>query len=68
MPYAKTALLVAAAAIVLTLVARYFVGGHRVPAGQPPLAELTPASLDSLKSEFNRTPDQVRIVLLLSPT
>jgi hypothetical protein len=68
MPYVKTALLVGAAAIVLSVIGRYFLGGHRVPAGQPPLAELTRASIDSLKSEFNRTPDQVRIVLLLSPT
>lgn len=68
MPYVKSALLVGAAAIVLSVIGRYFLGGHRVPAGQPPLAELTRASIDSLKSEFNRTPDQLRIVLLLSPT
>ena len=48
--------------------ARYYLAGHRVPAGQPPLAELTSGSLDSAKAYFNRTADGVRIILLLSPT
>jgi hypothetical protein len=54
-------------ALTVVLVARYF-GGHRVPIGQPPLTELTNDSLDSLKAEFNRPADGVRIILLLSPT
>lgn len=52
----------------LAAVARYFFAGHAVPAGQPPLAELSGDTLDSLKDDFNRTTDQIRIVLLLSPT
>jgi hypothetical protein len=57
-----------AAVIVLSLVARNYFAGHRVPAGQVPLAELTTESLGSLKAEFNRSADGIRIVLLLSPT
>jgi hypothetical protein len=54
--------------VVLALAARYQLSGHRVPAGQPSLGELTSGSLDSLQAEFNRSADSVRIVLLLSPT
>jgi hypothetical protein len=54
-------------ALTVVLGARYF-GGHRVPTGQLPLTELTNDSLDSLKAEFNRSADGVRIILLLSPT
>jgi hypothetical protein len=64
----KAAALVAAGAIVVALVMRYYLVGHQVPAGQPPLIYLTSASLDSLRSDFNHAPDQVRIILLLSPT
>ncbi len=52
----------------LTVVERYFLGGHAVPAGQPPLTGLTGDTLDSLKNDFNRATHQTRIVLLLSPT
>jgi hypothetical protein len=55
-------------AIVLIVAARVYFSGHQVPAGQPPLADLNSASLDSLKSDFNRDPDRVRVILLLSPT
>jgi hypothetical protein len=54
--------------VVIIMGARYYLGGHRVPAGQPPLAEFTDGSLDSLKADFNRSADGVRIILLLSPT
>ena len=56
------------AAVVLAVIARYHFAGHQVPAGQAPLAELTINSLNSLKADFNRSADRVRIVLLLSPT
>jgi hypothetical protein len=52
----------------LAMVGRYFFGGHAVPPGQLPLTEVAGDTLDSLKNDFNRTPDQIRIVLLLSPT
>jgi predicted negative regulator of RcsB-dependent stress response len=41
---------------------------RQVPAGQAPLATLGAASLDTLRTEFNAHADQVRIVVLLSPT
>ena len=56
------------AVVVLAVIARYYFAGHQVPVGQPPLAELTSKSLASLKDDFNRSADGVRIVLLLSPT
>ncbi len=39
-----------------------------VPPGQPPLAKLDAASLDTLRSDFNRHADATRAVILLSPT
>jgi hypothetical protein len=44
-----------------------FVPGE-VPPGQPPLATLDAASLDTLRADFNRHAHQVRVVILLSPT
>jgi hypothetical protein len=46
----------------------YFYGGHQTPRGQAPLAELNAASLGELKSEFNRSHADTRILVLLSPT
>ncbi len=57
-----------AVVVVLAVIAGYHFAGHEVPAGQAPLAELTSESLGSLKADFNRSADGVRIVLLLSPT
>jgi hypothetical protein len=39
-----------------------------VPAGQPPLVTLDTASLSTLRDDFNRAGDDVRIIVLLSPT
>jgi hypothetical protein len=63
-----TAVFVVTAVVVLGVFARYYFVDHRVPAGQAPLAELTIESLGSLKADFNRSADGLRIVLLLSPT
>jgi hypothetical protein len=63
-----TAAFVVIAVVVLAAIARYVFASHRVPAGQPALAELTSDSLGSLKADFNRSADGLRIVLLLSPT
>ncbi len=60
--------LFAIAAIVLIVAGRFYFSGHQVPAGQPPLDDLNIASLDSLKSDFNRYSDRIRVILLLSPT
>jgi hypothetical protein len=63
-----TVVVVAIGAVVLALGARLYFAGHRAPTGQPPLVELTSDSLDSLKDDFNRSSDGIRIILLLSPT
>jgi hypothetical protein len=64
----RTIALLVIAVVVVVVAARLYLGGHRVPAGQPPLGELSVAALDSLKSDFNRNSDKFRIILLLSPT
>ncbi len=64
----RIAVLVAVTAIVLLVAARFYFSEHQVPAGQPPLADLNGGSLDTLKSDFNRNSDRVRVILLLSPT
>jgi hypothetical protein len=46
----------------------YLWGERHTPAGQPPLATLSAASLETFRSEFNSHADKVRIVVLLSPT
>jgi hypothetical protein len=38
------------------------------PGQHPTLTKLQPRSFDRLKREFNAAADQVRIILLLSPT
>lgn len=43
-------------------------GTHFTPPGQPALVHLDPASLESLRAEFNQAADCVRVVALLSPT
>jgi hypothetical protein len=60
--------LFAIAAIVLLIAVRFYLSGHQVPAWQPPLCDLKSESMDSLRSDFNRNLDRVRVVLLLSPT
>jgi hypothetical protein len=49
-------------------VAWYLFGGRSVPPGQPPLLTLDVSSLSTLRQDFNRDGDKVRIVALLSPT
>jgi hypothetical protein len=44
----------------------HFYGGATVPAGQPALVTLT--TIDELRTAFNAASEEVRIVLLLSPT
>jgi hypothetical protein len=64
----RSVAVLASAAIVLLVAVRFYLSGHRVPAGQPPLGDLNGGSLDTLKSDFNRNSDRVRVILLLSPT
>jgi hypothetical protein len=62
------ALLIALLGVLLGGFAWYLWAERHVPAGQPPLATLDTATLDTLRSEFNAHADKVRIVVLLSPT
>jgi len=41
--------------------------GH-VPVGQPAFAELDTLKMDALREAFNSASDQVRVVILVSPT
>ena len=40
----------------------------KVPAGQPALVELDTLRMDGLRQAFNNAADQVRVVILVSPT
>ena len=46
----------------------YLYGGGQTPAGQPPLQNLSAQSLGEIKNEFNAAKDDVRVLLVLSPT
>lgn len=61
-------MVLAAVAVFLALFvpSRFFT--HNVPASQPPLGLLDAGSLDTLRADFNRAADEVRIIVLLSPT
>jgi hypothetical protein len=68
---ARTKLAVAVA-VVLTLAATaLFViksGPGSAPSGQPPLVSLGPADISRFDADFNAACDQVRVLVLLSPT
>ena len=55
-------------ALVLVAALVYFCGGSQAPFGQPPLKSLTAQNVAEVKSEFNAAKDDVRVLLLLSPT
>ena len=46
----------------------YYYGGSEAPSAQPPLETVTAQNLSDVKSQFNATKDDVRVLLLLSPT
>ncbi len=46
----------------------YVYGGTQVPPGQPPLERLTMQNVVDVKNGFNAAKDDVRVLLLLSPT
>jgi hypothetical protein len=59
----------AAAAGLLALAALvYFNGAGQTPAGQPPLARLTVENVSQVPAAFNAARDDVRVLVLLSPT
>lgn len=60
--------IVLVAALVVILGGIYFTRTGHAPAGQPALVEMNGSMLTVLRSEFNRTSDKLRVILLLSPT
>ena len=52
----------------LTGAVLYFYGDGQAPPGQAPLQNLTAANLAGIKNSFNTAKDDVRVLLLLSPT
>jgi hypothetical protein len=56
-----------AVAYVLVLLAAPYLRSRVTPAGQPPLTELTPSSLDQLRDRFNAAEGE-RVLVMLSPT
>jgi hypothetical protein len=46
----------------------FFYGGSQTPKGQTPLQKLTPQNVAQVKNVFNAAKDDVRVLLLLSPT
>jgi hypothetical protein len=60
--------LIAALAIALAGAFFYFSGGHQTPSGQPPLQSLTTQNIAEVKNAFNAATDDIRVLLLLSPT
>jgi hypothetical protein len=58
----------AVAAVILLAAFFYFYSGGEAPPGQPPLERLTASNVANIKNEFNAAKDDVRVLLLLSPT
>jgi hypothetical protein len=56
------------AALVIFAGLFYLYGGHQTAKGQAPLADLNASNLNELKNVFNDSHDQVRVLVLLSPT
>ena len=46
----------------------YFYGGSQAPPGQPPLQSLTAQNVTAIENAFNAAKDDVRVLVLLSPT
>jgi hypothetical protein len=61
-------ILLAILTLALVGVLFYLYGGSQVPSGQPPLQSLTPQTLAGIENAFNAAKNEVRVLLLLSPT
>jgi hypothetical protein len=64
----KSALVLGATAVVLLLAAVYLWWPSSTPAGQDPLATLTPGNFTTFEESFDAAPEASHVVLLLSPT
>jgi len=52
----------------LAIAGAYYMISGGTPSGQPALANIDSRTVPVLQAEFNRHPEQMRVVLLLSPT
>jgi hypothetical protein len=64
----KRQYVVGAILVVLLAAGLYLDGGGQTPAGQPPLENLSARGVGEIKNAFNAAKDDVRLLLLLSPT
>jgi hypothetical protein len=64
----RTWAILLATAVVAVLGGIYFMRTGHPPAGQPSLVEINSATVSALQSDFNRTSEKLRVILLLSPT
>ena len=69
-PASKLLVGLLAAGIVVSVAAFALVrfAPRRVPPGQPPLSILEASSLPAFRDAFNAQSDQVRVLVMLSPT
>jgi hypothetical protein len=58
----------ATATVILLVLLIYAYGGGHTPHGQPPLRTLTVQNISEIRNQFNAAKDDVRVLLLLSPT
>ena len=58
----------ATATVILIVLLIYAYGGGHTPQGQPPLQTLTVQNISEIRNQFNAAKDDVRVLLLLSPT
>jgi hypothetical protein len=61
-------ILIGILSIVLLGTLVYFYAGSQAPSGQSPIQKLTAQNVVDIKSAFNATKDDVRVLVLLSPT
>ena len=69
MPTAKIGYVLWLLGIIATLLIVWYLWlSQGTPPGQPPLMSLSESNADKFRSDFNTASDEVRLVLLLSPT
>ena len=54
--------------VVVAVFLAWRVLGHETPKGQAPLTNLTQDTLGKFESDFNKSNDEIRVLVLLSPT
>ena len=58
----------ASATVILPVLLIYAWGSGHTPQGQSPLQTLTVQNISEIRDQFNAASDNVRVLLLLSPT